>query len=92
MEIFNEYVDKLSCICGKDTKINGIDHCYMLVDKFYTRNFFTTCSWAGGAKATGTKFAFKFYENVIVLFFELVHLADNRFTLEFFSNVLLETA
>lgn len=91
-EVFNEYVDRLSFICGRDTKIKGIDHSYMLVDKFFTRKFFTLCSWAGGAKVPNTKFPFKFYENVISLFFKLVRLADQRFTLEdcedFFKSVI----
>ena len=89
---FNEYIDRLSFICGRDTKVKGIDHCYMLVDKFFTRRFFTLCSWAGGAKIPNSKFAFKFYENVISLFFKLVHIADKRFTLEdcedFFKGVI----
>lgn len=91
-EIFDKYVDGLSFICGRDTKTKGIDHCYLLVDKFFTRHFFTLCSWAGGSKGPVTKFPFKFYENVITLFFNLVHLADPKFTLEeceeFFKGVI----
>lgn len=70
-EVFNEYVDGLSFICGRDTKIKGIDHSYMLVDKIFIRNFFTLCLWAGGAKVPNTRIAFKFYENVINLVLNL---------------------
>lgn len=91
-DVFSEYVERLSFICGRDTTTKGIDHCYMLVDKFFTRKFFTLCSWAGGSKVPNTKFAFKFYENVISLFFKLIHLADPKFTLEdcedFFKSVI----
>ncbi|XP_045473413.1 uncharacterized protein LOC123679900 [Harmonia axyridis] len=91
-EVFTEYVNRLSFICGRDTRMKGIDHGYLLVDKFFTRNFFTLCSWAGGARVPNSKFGFKFYENVINLFFKLVHLADQKFSLEdcedFFKGVI----
>lgn len=91
-DTFNDYVDTLSIICGTNTKIKAIDHCYMLVDKFFTRHFFTLCSWAGGSKVPNMKFAFKFYENILALFFKLIHKADPQFTLEeceeFFKGVI----
>lgn len=90
--VFDSYFRSMSVICGVQSKCKGIDHCYSLVDKFFTRKFFTLCSWAGGAKIPHTKFAFKSYENIISLFFKLVHQADESFTLEqcevFFKNVI----
>lgn len=89
---FIEYFDKLKIICGSNTTTKGINHCYVLVDKFFTRKFFTLCSWAGGSKGDIAKFPFKIYENVICLFFKLVNLADPKFSFEecqdFFKNVI----
>ncbi|VEN56596.1 unnamed protein product, partial [Callosobruchus maculatus] len=94
--IFNEYFERLSFICGANSRVKAIDNCYMLVDKFFTRNFFTLCSWAGGAKVPNSKFPFKFYENVISLFFKLINTANSNFTWQdcedFFKNVIRNSA
>lgn len=80
---FNDYFENLKIICGQNTKFGY---------KFFTRKFFTICSWAGGAKVPNTKFPFKCYDNVIVLFFKLIRLADPKFTQRgselFFKNVI----
>ncbi|KAF5277589.1 hypothetical protein FQR65_LT15934 [Abscondita terminalis] len=84
----------MSIICGRTRRGCGIDHCYNLVDKFFTREFMTKCSWAGGTrdKINKEKIAFKSYKRVINLFFRLVHLADDDFSLEechaFLKNVI----
>lgn len=91
--IFNEYIEKLTFICGKSNRIHrAIDNCYLLVDRFFTRQFMTICSWAGGSKNDVEKIPFKIYKNIINLFFQVIYLSDNNFTMLecelFFKNVI----
>lgn len=91
-DVFQNYVEQLSHICGKSGKCKGFDVSYNLVDKIFSRNFLVLCSWAGGSRDKQEKIPFKFYKNIIHLFFEVVKLADNNFTLTdmeiFFKNVI----
>lgn len=90
--IFDEYVERMTFLCGNRGKGNGVDHAYMLMDNFFSRKFMTLCSWAGGARDKKEKIPFKYYKNVINLFFKLVYLADNDFTVQecevFLKNVI----
>lgn len=90
--IMTKYKDKLSFICGRGTKGNGIDHCYYLIDILFTRKFFTLCSWAGGSRDSSEKIPFKVFRNTITFFYTLIQEADKDFTLvqceTFFKNVI----
>lgn len=79
-QVFQDYIEKVSFICGKTGKAKGIDVSYMLVEKIFDRKLMLLCSWAGGARDNKEKSAFKFYKNIMSVFF-LVYLADNDFTL-----------
>ncbi|CAH1155430.1 unnamed protein product [Phaedon cochleariae] len=83
---------KFSYVCGRNESGNGINNCYILVDKIFTRKFMTLCSWAGGARDGKEKIPFKMYKNVIGLVFRVVRLSDEDFTLksceEFFKAVI----
>lgn len=48
------------------------DTCYTLVDKMFTRRFFTLVSWAGGSKKGTAKIEFRSYKRTIAFFLELV--------------------
>lgn len=88
-----DLIQKFSYVCGRKGCGNGTNNCYILVDKIFSRKFMTLCSWAGGAKDPGKeKIPFKFFKNVIGLFFRVVRLSDEDFTLknceEFFKAVI----
>uniref|UniRef100_A0A6P7G1D7 Uncharacterized protein LOC114334910 n=1 Tax=Diabrotica virgifera virgifera TaxID=50390 RepID=A0A6P7G1D7_DIAVI len=87
-----ENVKKLANVCGNKGNGNGINNCYLLVDRLFTRKLMTLCSWAGGARGEGEKVAFKTFKNVISLFYNVVHLSDDSFTQkdceDFFKNVI----
>lgn len=91
-KVMEEYIQKLSYLCGKKGNGHGPNNCYLLVDRLFTRKFMTLCSWAGGAREQKEKIAFKTYKNVINFFFNIIHLSDENFTLkdceEFFKNVI----
>ncbi|XP_044744249.1 uncharacterized protein LOC123306345 [Coccinella septempunctata] len=87
------YIEKLSFICGRRGNGNGLDNCYLLVDKLFTRKFMTLCSWAGGSRdKEKEKIPFKTFKNVINVFFKIIHLSDNDFSLreceDFLKNVI----
>ncbi|KAF5283126.1 hypothetical protein FQR65_LT14055 [Abscondita terminalis] len=86
------YVEKFSYICGKKGNGNGLNNCYLLVDRIFSRKFMTLCSWAGGARDNKEKIAFKMFKNTIHLFFQIINMSDETFTLkdceEFFKNVI----
>lgn len=86
----DDYVEKLSYVCGR--KGIGISNCYTLVDRVFSRNLMTFCSWAGGARDEKEKIPFKMYKNVITMFFKVIHLSDRDFTFkdceDFFKNVV----
>lgn len=88
----DELIGLLTFICGTRDVGNGANHCYKLVDFIFTRQFMTTCSWAGGSREQKEKVPFKMFKHVISMFFQLVHMADTTFTLEqcenFFKGVL----
>lgn len=90
--IMADYIDKLSYICGRKGTGNGINNCYILVDRVFSRKLMTFCSWAGGARDKKEKIPFKMYKNIISLFFKVINLSDKDFTLkdceEFFKNVI----
>nr|XP_023012616.1 uncharacterized protein LOC111502702 [Leptinotarsa decemlineata] len=87
-----EYVQKFSYVCGRKGSGNGITNCYILVDKIFSRKFMTFCSWAGGARDGKEKIPFKIFKNIIGLFFRVVNLSDDDFTLknceDFFKAVI----
>ena len=91
-KIMKDFVDRLSVVCGQKGNGNGTNNCYILVDRIFSRKFMTLCSWAGGARDKKEKIPFKMYKNVINLFFQVIRLSDNSFTLkdceEFFKNVI----
>lgn len=91
-QIMEDFVDRLSLVCGQKGSGNGLNNCYLLVDRIFSRQFMTLCSWAGGARDKKEKIPFKIYKNVINLFFKVIHLSDTTFTLkdceEFFKNVI----
>lgn len=83
----------MTSICGEDGKENGINCSYLLVDNFFTRQFMTYCSWAGGSRNTaGGKIPFKIYINTMSLFHTLVQRADKDFSMihcqQFFKKVM----
>jgi len=57
----DSFVGEFSKICGRGTG-NGINNCYMLVDKIFSRKFMTLCSWAGGSRDQKEKIPFKLQE------------------------------
>ena len=77
---------------GNIGKGHGFNNCYVLIDKFFSRKFMTFCSWDGGDRKNSEKIPFKMYRNTINLFFRLIHLSDNDFTLteceQFFKKVI----
>lgn len=87
-----DYVDRLSIVCGQKGNGNGLNHCYLLVDRLFSRQFLTLCSWAGGSRDKKEKIPFKIYKNVINLFFKIIHLSDTTFTIkdceEFFKSII----
>lgn len=91
-EVMSTYVHKMKFVCGDKGKSNGVTCAYKLIDIFFTRQFLTLCSWAGGSRSDQDKIAFKAFKNVILLFFQLIKLADINFTLEecetFFKNII----
>lgn len=91
-EIMENYVTKYSFICGREGNSKGLNNCYTLIDRFFTRRFMTLCSWAGGARDKKEKIPFKIYKNTIEFFFRVVNLSDNSFTLneceEFFKAII----
>lgn len=91
-QMMEDFVDRLSVVCGQKGSGNGLNNCYLLVDRIFSRQFMTLCSWAGGARDKKEKVPFKMYKNVINLFFKVIHLSDTTFTLkdceEFFKNVI----
>lgn len=90
--VADNLVKKFSYICGRKGGGSGIDNCYILVDRIFTRKFMTLCSWAGGAKDGNEKIPFKIYKNTIQMFFRVIQLSDKDFTLqkceEFLKNVI----
>lgn len=58
----------------------------------FDREFLTGCSWAGGTRGEGSKICFKSNQNTIDLFFKIVHMSDDNFTMQecnsFLKNVL----
>lgn len=75
-----ELTEKLSYICGRKGNANGLNSCYLLVDRLFSRKFMTLCSWAGGARGQKEKILFKMYKRIIHLFFKVVQLSDRNFT------------
>nr|XP_023027077.1 uncharacterized protein LOC111515069 isoform X2 [Leptinotarsa decemlineata] len=89
--VFDKYVDSLRNICLEIN--NAIDNCYLLVDWFFTRKFMTKCSWSGASRQQNVKkIPLRTYENVIELFFQIIRLENNTFTMNdckiFFLTVL----
>lgn len=93
--VMQQYVAKLSFICGNSGRANGIDCCYKLIDHFVTRPFLVQCSWTGNSRTTAPtdngsqelfpdmengKYAIKFYKRFRALFLRLIILADSSFT------------
>ncbi|PZC75604.1 hypothetical protein B5X24_HaOG205920 [Helicoverpa armigera] len=76
-----EFKKILSIVCGKG-KGRAINNAYALLDAMFGREFLTTCSWAGGTRAEGSKICFKSYQNTIDLFFTIVHMSDENFTMQ----------
>lgn len=91
-EVVEDFMDKLSYVCGRKGNGNGINNCYILIDRLFTRRFMTLCSWAGGARDKKEKIPFKIFKNVINLFFKVVSMSDRDFSLkdceDFFKNVI----
>lgn len=79
-------VDEKSQVCGTSGKRHGQSCCYSLVDHFFLRNFLITCSWAGGSRENDRKVSFKSYTKIINTFFQIIHLADNGFSLKDCEN------
>lgn len=93
--VMQQYVGKLSFICGNSGRANGIDCCYKLIDHLVTRPFLVQCSWTGNSRTTAPtdngsqelfpdmengKVALKFYKKFRALFLNLIILADSSFT------------
>ncbi|CAG9768476.1 unnamed protein product [Ceutorhynchus assimilis] len=91
-KIMQENIERLSQVCGKRGDGHGVNNCYILIDRMFSRKFMTLCSWAGGARGEQEKVAYKMYKNVISLFFNVVHLSDKSFTQkdceDFIKNVI----
>lgn len=81
-------------ICGSNSKMEGYDACYALVDRFFSREFLAMCSWTGRSRSEGetNKIEFRSYKETIGLFYELARLADPAFgeleVEKFFMGVL----
>ncbi|VEN50473.1 unnamed protein product [Callosobruchus maculatus] len=90
--IMKDFIQKMSYVCGKQGNGHGLNNCYILIDRLFTRKFMTLCSWAGGSRYQNEKVAFKSFKNVIKLFFEVIRLSDDSFTMkdaeEFLKNVI----
>lgn len=91
-EYLSIFIKHFSMVCGTSGREYGINVCYSLIDKIFSRKLMPQCSWAGGSRGENKKVAFKTYTNVINIFFKLVHAADATFTLDaceqFFKNIL----
>lgn len=65
---FDDFVEKMSIICGKSGKENRLDVSYKLIDYFIDRNFLKICSWTGSTKekdANCCKVALNYFNNFI---------------------------
>lgn len=78
--IMSELKNKLSVVCSKGIG-KGYNNAYMLIDVLFERTFLKDCSWAGGSKSGQNKISFKSFTNTIKFFFNIIHEADNQFTL-----------
>ncbi|CAG9763430.1 unnamed protein product [Ceutorhynchus assimilis] len=58
-KIMQENIERLSQVCGKRGDGHGVNNCYILIDRMFSRKFMTLCSWAGGARGEQEKVAFK---------------------------------
>lgn len=82
-KFFDDFVQKMSIICGKTGKENGLDVCYKLIDYFIDRNFLRMCSWTGNTRARdeqSSKVAVKYCKNFRNCFLTVVRLADVDFS------------
>ncbi|CAH0563051.1 unnamed protein product [Brassicogethes aeneus] len=87
-----EYIKKFRYVFGRKGSSSGINNCYTLVDKLFSRQLFTLCSWAGGSRDGKEKNPFKVFKNILNLFFRVVRLSDDSLTLkdceEFFKGII----
>lgn len=59
---------------------NGQNVCYELIDHFFDRKVLLFCSWSGGSKGETTKFSMKNCENILNIFFKIVHSVNITFS------------
>lgn len=69
--------------------------CYRLVDEFFDRHFLVLCTWSGVSRGGVPKTVLKSYNNVLSVFFEIVHRLNqqySRVSFEKFFNRLTKNA
>lgn len=72
-------INHLLQFCGEGTsKGQGCNVAYFLIDKIFERKFLTECSWTGVGRGKA-KIAFRSFDQVLSLFYDIVHAADVDF-------------
>lgn len=85
----------MSKVGGTTGKKDGNKIGYLLLDRLFERQLLTLCSWTGSTKKKEEKMKkipFSKYNQIIVTVYEIVHLADSRYTIDdnisFFKRIL----
>lgn len=88
-------VKTLGRINGKNKCVGeGGTVCLKIIDKLFTREFLTTCSWTGVSRSKNDgeicvpKIAFQKFDGVINLFYQIVAFSDPTYPLESVKNFL----
>lgn len=66
--------------------VNGLNMCYILVDKFFERHFMVSCSWSGGSRGNNVKHAFKKCQNILKVFFVIIRSVNQSFSIKFMED------
>uniref|UniRef100_A0A1B0DGN7 DUF4806 domain-containing protein n=1 Tax=Phlebotomus papatasi TaxID=29031 RepID=A0A1B0DGN7_PHLPP len=95
-EFKNDILAQMNKIAGTDGKCNGDKIAFIIADKMFERQVLTELTWTGFSRTGRVKKAFNVYKNIIQLFYEIVHDADNAFTEkkaeDFFKEKILKHA
>lgn len=68
--------------------VNGQNVCYELVDKFFNRQFMTTCSWTGLSRSEEPKIGLKECTNILNVFFTIVKNVNEHFSVKAMEEFL----
>lgn len=95
-KLYEQFVTEMATFGGRSGEKKGYKIAYGLIDQIFTREFLTTCSWTGSSKNNVVKNSFSSATKFLEAFFEIVHLADSRYTKndakEFFKEKILRNA